>query len=143
MQENIAFLNKFKNFIRISLKNHRNDIYRKDRMLKEQEVLSDNPFFIEEAVYDDYSFLENQIVVMDFKLRLKNDLLFEVLTSIEQQHRDIVYLSLCEGWSDSKIGKKLNLSRSKVQRIKQKLKKEIYSVMTGGIQNEDKAQRKN
>ena len=34
----------------------------------------------------------------------------------------IVYLSLCEEMSDREIGKKVRISRPKVQRIKQKIK---------------------
>ena len=143
MKEKIVALNKFKKFIKVSLKNHQINIYKKSKILEETEILSDNSFFTEERIYDEYSFLENQIIVMDFKMTIKNDLLYEVLSSMEQQHRDIAYLSLCEDWSDSKIGERLNISRSKVQRIKQKLKKEIYSVMTGGNENEDKTQKEN
>ena len=48
-------------------------------------------------------FLENEVVVMNFKMTVKNDLLYEVLSSMEQQHRDIIYLSLCEDLSDKMI----------------------------------------
>ena len=123
MKEKIVAVNKFKKFIKISLKNHQINIYKKSKILEEKEILSDNSFFTEEKVFDDYSFLENQIIVMDFKMTIKNDLLYEVLNAMEQEHRDIAYLSLCEDWSDSQIGERLNLSRSKVQRIKKKLKK--------------------
>lgn len=87
------------------------------------------------VVCDDYEFLENMVDVMDFKMIIKNDLLYEILNAMEQQHRDIIYLSLCEDWSDREIGEALSLSRSKVQRIKQKLKKEIYEAMIGGLCN--------
>ena len=92
---------------------------------------------LESEAYDDYSFLENKVIVMDFKMTVKNDLLYEVLNAMEQHQRDIIYLSLCEDMSDQEIGKRLKMSRSKVQRIKQKLKNEIYSAMTGGLHNED------
>lgn len=143
MCNDMLLVNQFKKKVKSSLYNLRIDIYRADTKHSEREILIDDTSVFEKDNYDDYSFLENQIAVMDFKMTVKNDLLYEVLNSMEQQHRDIAYLSLCEEWSDSKIGKKLNISRSKVQRIKQKLKKEIYSAMTGGIQNEYKAQRKN
>lgn len=89
------------------------------------EVLTDNLYFLEKETYDDYSFMENQIVVMDFNMTVKNDLLYEVLNTMEQNQRDIIYMSLCEKMSDQKIGEKLNMSRSKVKRIKQKSKKDI------------------
>ena len=78
------------------------------------------------------------MVVMDFKMTVKNDLLYEVLKSMEQQQRDIIYLSLCEDLSDREIGEKLKMSRAKVQRIKQKMKIKIYNAMTGGTQNDRK-----
>ena len=143
MLDTKLIVNQFKKKVRVSLYNLRVNIYKADNNQEEREILSDENYVLESEVYDDYSFLENQIIVMDFKMTIKNDLLYEVLSSMEQQHRDIAYLSLCEDWSDSQIGERLNLSRSKVQRIKQKLKKEIYSVMTGGIQNEDKTQKEN
>ena len=93
---------------------------------------------MEYEICDDYDFLENKVVVMNFKMTVKNDLLYEVLSSMEQQHRDIIYLSLCEDLSDREIGERLKLSRAKVQRIKQKLKKEIYNVMTGGAKDGNK-----
>ena len=143
MLDTKLIVNQFKKKVRVSLYNLRVNIYKADNNQEEREILTDENYVLESEVYDDYSFLENQIIVMDFKMTIKNDLLYEVLSSMEQQHRDIAYLSLCEDWSDSKIGERLNISRSKVQRIKQKLKKEIYSVMTGGNENEDKTQKKN
>ena len=76
------------------------------------------------------------MITMSF-LTVKNDLLYEVLNSMEQQQRDIVYLSLCKDMSDKKIGEKLKMSRSSVQRIKQSMKRRIYDAMTGGSKNED------
>ncbi len=143
MLDTKLIVNQFKKKVRVSLYNLRVNIYKADNNQEEREILTDENYVLESEVYDDYSFLENQIIVMDFKMTIKNDLLYEVLSSMEQQHSDIAYLSLCEDWSDSKIGERLNISRSKVQRIKQKLKKEIYSVMTGGNENEDKTQKKN
>ena len=133
-------VNQFKKRIRKSLNNFRIDIYRGGTKLREREFLTDEPFKNENEreFCDDYDFLENKVVVMDFKMTVKNDLLYEVLKSMEQQQRDIIYLSLCEDLSDREIGEKLKMSRAKVQRIKQKLKKEIYDVMTGGKKHENK-----
>lgn len=129
-------VNQFKKHIRISLNNFRIDIYRLYKKMYEKEYLTDETAFVDNALYDDYDFLENKVAVMDFKMTVKNDLLYEVLNSLEQHQRDIIYLSLCEEMSDMEIGKKLKMSRSKVQRIKQKLKKEIYNAMTGGKDDE-------
>ena len=131
-------VNQFKKKIRKSLNNFRIDIYRLGKKQRERELLTEELFDVETVSCDEYDFLENKVVVMDFKMTVKNDLLYEVLNSMEQQQRDIIYLSLCEDWSDREIGEKLKMSRAKVQRIKQKLKKEIYEVMTGGIKHENK-----
>lgn len=103
-----------------------------------QKILTDEILGVEYEICDDYDFLENKVVVMNFKMTVKNDLLYEVLSSMEQQHRDIIYLSLCEDLSDREIGERLKLSRAKVQRVKQKLKNEIYNVMTGGAKDGNK-----
>lgn len=131
-------VNQFKKKIRTSLSNFRIDIYRVYSKLKEREILTDELLGVEYEICDDYDFLGNKVVVMNFKMTVKNDLLYEVLSSMEQQHRDIIYLSLCEDLSDREIGERLKLSRAKVQRIKQKLKKEIYNVMTGGAKDGNK-----
>jgi len=137
MLDELRIVNQFKKKVRDSLHNFRIDIYRKNTKLNEREVLVDASFMVEKETYDDYSFLENKVVVMDFKMTVKNDLLYEVLNAMEQHQRDIIYLSLCEDMSDKEISEKLQMSRSKVQRIKQKLKNEIYDAMTGGSRNED------
>lgn len=126
--------------VRNSLYNFRIGIYRKESHRRRKELLMDNSIVEEREVYDDYLFLENEVSVLDFKMTVKNDLLYEVLNALDQNHRDIIYMNLCEKMSDQQIGKKLNLSRSKVQRIKQKIKNEIYEAMSGGLKNEDKSE---
>lgn len=136
--ENLT-VNQFKKKVRISLLNLKINKYRKHIKLREREVLTDEILLIKSEIDDDYSFLENEVAVMDFKMTVKNDLLYAVLNEMGQQQRDIVYLSLCGEMSDREIGKKLRISRSKVQRIKQKMKKTIYNAMTGGTQNDRKS----
>ena len=137
MPDTKLIVNQFKKKVRVSVYNLRVNIYNADNRHQEREILTDENYVLESESYDDYSFLENKVVVMDFKMTVKNDLLYEVLNSMEQHQRDIIYLSLCEEMSDQEIGKRLKMSRSKVQRVKQKLKNEIYSAMTGGLHNED------
>lgn len=132
-------VNQFKKKVRISLLNLKINKHKKHIKLREREVLTNEILLIENEIQDDYSFLENRVKVMDFKMTVKNDLLYAVLNEMGQQQRDIVYLSLCEEMSDKEIGKRLCISRSKVQRIKQKMKKTIYSAMTGGTQNDRKS----
>lgn len=116
-------VNQFKKHIRTSLQNFRIDIYRLYKKIHEKEFLTEESDIGKDVSYDNYDFLENKVIVMDFKMTVKNDLLYEVLNSLEQHQRDIIYLSMCEEMSDMEISKKLKMSRSKVQRIKQKLKK--------------------
>lgn len=130
-------VNQFKSFVRKSLQNYCIDLYRTGRKLQDIEIRP-SEFFESREFYDDYDFLENKVIVLNFKMTVKNDLLYEVLNSMEQHQRDIIYLSLCEGWSDRKIGVILNMSRSQVQRIKQQMKKEIYDAMTEGANNGNK-----
>lgn len=132
MLDKQMIVNRFKKYVRVSMNNFRINIYKAQTRLMKREILSDDAQIIEEETYDDYDFLENKIAVMNFKMTIKNDLLYEVLNSMEQLHRNIVYLSLCENVSDNEIGKKLKMPRSTVQYVKQKLKKEIYDAMTGG-----------
>lgn len=137
MKDRSLIVNQFKKKVSDSLHNYRIDIYRKDTKHQERMILTEEKFIREEGFYDNYVFLENTVVVMDFKMTIKNDLLYEVLNSMEQHQRDIVYLSLCKDMSDKKISEKLKMSRSSVQRIKQNMKKQIYDAMAGGTKNED------
>lgn len=137
MQDKKIVVNQFKKQVRKSLNNFKIDLYRGKTKILDNEVLSDELVEIGGEFLDEYTFLENQVAVMDFKMTIKNDLLYEVLNSMEQQQRDVVYLSLCKDISDKKISEKLKLSRSSVQRIKQSMKKRIYDAMTGGLKHED------
>ena len=132
MSENTIIVNRFKKFIRVSLQNHSINLHKKHSRLKELEIELEDAMLYDEAVYDEYSFLENFVRVMDFNMMIKNDLLYEALRSMEQRHRDIVYLSLCESWSDKQIGQKLNMSRSSVQRTKKRLYDELKRKLIGG-----------
>ena len=137
MSENTIIVNRFKKFIRVSLQNHSINLHKKHSRLKELEIELEDAMLYDEAVYDEYSFLENFVRVMDFNMMIKNNLLYEALRSMEQRHRDIVYLSLCESWSDKQIGQKLNMSRSSVQRIKKRLHDELKRKLVGGEEDDE------
>ncbi len=137
MSDNTIIVNRFKKFIRVSLQNHSINLHKKHSRLKELEIELEDAMLYDEAVYDEYSFLENFVRVMDFNMMIKNDLLYEALRSMEQRHRDIVYLSLCESWSDKQIGQKLNMSRSSVQRIKKQLHDELRKKLIGGEEDDE------
>ena len=136
MSEKAITINRFKKFIRVSLQNHSINLYKKHSRLRKTETGLEDAILFDEAVYDEYSFLENFVKVMDFNMMIKNDLLYEALKSMEQKHRDILFLSLFENWSDKRIGKKLNMSRSNVQRIKKRLHDELRKKLVGG-KNDD------
>lgn len=131
MSENAIIVNRFKKYIRVSLQNHSINLHKKHSRLKEIEIELEDAMLYDQVIEDDYSFLENFVRVMDFNMMVKNDLLYEALNSMEQKHRDIVFLSLCENWSDKRIGKRLNMSRSSVQRIKKRLHDELRKKLVG------------
>ena len=136
MKDENLLVNKFKKKVKKALHNLKVDIYRKRLYQSDTEILSDELVENNDEIIDDYDFLENHVTVMNFKMTVKNDLLYEVLSSMQQYQRDVVYLSFCEKMSDPKIGDKLKISRSNVQRTKQSMKKQIYDAMTGGSRNE-------
>ena len=109
---------------------------KKARKMEEKEMLVDDLEVLHFAVEDNDTFAENYIQVLDFDLMIKNDLLYEALRSLEKAQRDIIYLSVCEHWSDRRIGLKMNMSRSKVQRIKTKVTNELKKIMIGDVDNE-------
>lgn len=136
MQDENLIVNQFKKKVSKALYNLKIDIYRKRLYQSDTEILSDEIVESNDEIIDDYDFLENHVTVMNFKMTIKNDLLYEVLSSMQQYQRDVVYLSFCEKMSDQKIGDRLKISRSNVQRTKQSMKKQIYDAMTGGSRNE-------
>ena len=136
MKDENLIVNQFKKKVSKALYNLKIDIYRKRLYQSDTEILSDEIVESNDEIIDDYDFLENHVTVMNFKMTIKNDLLYEVLSSMQQYQRDVVYLSFCEKMSDQKIGDRLKISRSNVQRTKQSMKKQIYDAMTGGSKNE-------
>ena len=108
----------------------------KYKRISEHEIISDISD-LNILSEDNYAFLENKIKVMNFDVVIKNDLLYETMISLEQYQRDIIYLSICESLSDQKIGERLKMSRSKVQRIKTNVLKYLKRRMKGEHNNED------
>lgn len=137
MSENTIIVNRFKKFIRVSLQNQAINLHKKQSRIKKMEKELEEYTLYDEAVYDEYSFLENFVRVMDFNMMIKNDLLYEAMNSMEQKHRDIIFLSFCESWSDKRIGKELNMSRSSVQRTKKRLYDELKRTLIGGDDDDE------
>ena len=107
----------------------------KVRKIRDKQEANEKPFVFEdvfEFVADDfYKINENYITILGFDLMIKNDLLFESLRQLEENQRNIIYLSVCKEWSDQKIGNYMNLSRQKVQRIKSKVLEALRKNMMG------------
>lgn len=135
MSDHERVVKQFKTYSKKSLDNCKKDMLRKYGIRNKIEILTDEPLFYEKTNNQEFDFLENQVFVLDFNMTVKNDLLYEALEAMEQYQRDIAYLSFCENQSDREIGIILNMSRSKVQRIKIKTKKQIEK-MLGGKSNE-------
>ena len=126
---------RFNAYTKTSLRHCLYHIRLKKRRLEENETVVDFSECNFEAK-NDYDFLENSVKVMGFDMIVKNDLLYEALRSLEQYQRDIIYLSICERLSDRKIGTMMNMSRSKVQRIKVKVKEQLIKAMKGDVNDE-------
>ena len=92
-EENAIIVNRFKKFIRVSLQNHSINLHKKHSKLRETEIELEDAMLYDQAIEDDYLFLENFVRVTGFNMMIKNDLLYEALNSMEQKHRDIAFLS--------------------------------------------------
>ena len=136
MQKTDVTVNQFKKLIRKSLYNFRVDIHRHNKSYKKESKFDESCITATEYIDELNIFFENYVTVLNFKMIVKNVLLYEVLNSMEQHQRDILYMSLCEKMSDRQIGDKLKMSRAKVQRNKQKAKRKIFDGLSGGFENE-------
>lgn len=110
------------------------------RKIRDKQEANERIFTFEDVldfVNDDfYKINENYITILGFDLMIKNDLLYESLRQLEENHRNIIYLSICKEWSDQKIGNYMNLSRQKVQRIKSKVLEVLRNNMMGDEAND-------
>ncbi len=107
----------------------------KNKLITDVEVLSNDE--IGTYSFEDIDFFENRVRMLNLDIIIKNDLLYELLRSLEQYQRDIIYLSMCQNYTDREIGEKLNMSRSSVQRMKTKLRTYLKDKLTGGDANEE------
>ncbi|OQB13143.1 MAG: hypothetical protein BWY15_01942 [Firmicutes bacterium ADurb.Bin193] len=126
---------RFDSYTKTAFKHCLSHIRQKRNKLSDNETALDIET-LNFASEDYYDFEENHVAVMDFDVIIKNDLLFELLNTMEQQQRDVIFLSACQKWSDKKIGEQLNLSRAKVQRIKSKVTGYLKKNMTGDDMHE-------
>ena len=107
----------------------------KNKLITDAEILSNDEIGV--YSFEDLDFFENRVRMLNLDIIIKNDLLYELLRSLEQYQRDIIYLSMCQNYTDREIGEKLNMSRSAVQRMKIKLRTYLKDKLTGGDTNEE------
>ena len=107
----------------------------KNKLITDVEILSNDEIGV--YSFEDLDFFENRVRMLNLDIIIKNDLLYELLRSLEQYQRDIIYLSMCQNYTDREIGEKLNMSRSSVQRMKTKLRTYLKDKLTGGDANEE------
>ena len=107
----------------------------KNKLITDVEILSNDEIGV--YSFEDLDFFENRVRMLNLDIIIKNDLLYELLRSLEQHQRDIIYLSMCQNYTDREIGEKLNMSRSAVQRMKIKLRTYLKDKLTGGDTNEE------
>ena len=100
-------------------------ISKKNKLITDVEILNNDE--IEVYYLEDFDFFENHVQMLNFDIIIKDDLLYELLRSLEQYQRDITYLSMCQNYTDRDIGEKLNMSRSAVQRMRTKLRTYLKS----------------
>ena len=105
----------------------------KNKLITDVEILSDDEIGV--YSFEDLDFFENRVRMLNLDIIIKNDLLYELLRSLEQYQRDIIYLSMCQNYTDREIGEMLNMSRSAVQRMKIKLRTYLKDKLTGGDTN--------
>ena len=123
---------QFKKLVRTVLRNVRIDFLRKYCRTAEKESNLDDALMIEFDMEDELSFLENHVPILGRQIPFKNDLLYEILHSMTQRERDILFLGYCCGWSDQKIADYMHMSRSAVQRMRTKSFAEMQNKLTGG-----------
>lgn len=122
---------QFKKLVRTALRNARTDFLRKYCRTAEKEIDLDDALMLEADLEDEFSFLENHVSMLGHQIPFKNDLLYEILCSMTQRERDILFLGYCYGWSDQKIADHLHMSRSAVQRMRKRAFEELQDKLIG------------
>ena len=133
-QWNDSVSERFDSYMKKSLRRCLFRYRKKNKLITDVEIINNDE--IEVYYLEDFDFFENHVQMLNFDIVIKNDLLYELLRSLEQYQRDIIYLSMCQNYTDRDIGEKLNMSRSAVQRMRTKLRTYLKDKLTGGDSNE-------
>ena len=134
-QWNDSVSERFDSYMKKSLRRCLFRYRKKNKLITDVEILNNDE--IEVYYLEDFDFFENHVQMLNFDIIIKNDLLYDLLRSLEQYQRDIIYLSMCQNYTDRDIGEKLNMSRSAVQRMRTKLRTYLKDKLTGGDANEE------
>ena len=134
MRDETDVMKMFSAYVRISLKNCSLNYIRKERRRKAHEVLSpdlDGKYY---TMQDDYPTQNNVLEIMDSAICIRQDLLYDVLRSMEKRRREVAYMSFGFGMSDQKIAETMQIPRSTVQRIKKQALEELREKMKEGME---------
>ncbi|MBQ5869660.1 MAG: sigma-70 family RNA polymerase sigma factor [Lachnospiraceae bacterium] len=134
MRDETDVMKMFSAYVRISLKNCSLNYIRKERRRKAHEVLSpdlDGKYY---TMQDDFPTQNNVLEIMDSAICIRQDLLYDVLRSMEKRRREVAYMSFGLGMSDQKIAETMQIPRSTVQRIKKQALEELREKMKEGME---------
>lgn len=92
--------------------------------------------------YDSYDVFSSWLVLGNCRIRIENDMLYEVLMSLPERRLEIIILSYFYDWTDKRIGEKMNLKRSSIQYNRAKtllmIKERLEDMKNRGERNERK-----
>ena len=134
MRDETDVMKMFSAYVRISLKNCSLNYIRKERRRKAHEVLSpdlDGKYY---TMQDDFPTQNHVLQIMDSAICIRQDLLYDVLRSMEKRRREVAYMSFGLGMSDQKIAEIMQIPRSTVQRIKKQALEELREKMKEGME---------
>ena len=134
MRDETDVMKMFSAYVRISLKNCSLNYIRKERRRKAHEVLSpdlDGKYY---TMQDDFPTQNHVLQIMDSAICIRQDLLYDVLRSMEKRRREVAYMSFGLGMSDQKIAETMQIPRSTVQRIKKQALEELREKMKEGME---------
>lgn len=92
--------------------------------------------------HDNYDVFASWLILGNRRIKIENDMLYEVLMSLPERRLEIIILSYFYDWTDKRIGEKLNLKRSSIQYNRAKtlllIKERLEDMMKRGGRNERK-----
>lgn len=144
MQYSKAYINrnegKFDSFCKTVLGNKARDWMRRKERHKEQEILFTDTFLAShpEASHTDYIMCNEFQEISEFgrTFWIKNDTLANALRMLSPRERKIILLFYFLGWTDQKIGMRLHVARSTIQKARMKTLQEMRKTIEKQKKNE-------